>query len=109
MNVLMIDELPSELWVSWDNVFICVYRKKQEVAKEIHGRSCQWWYEVSEGVSSLINTEGFLQSERIKRADMMNDQFESVYTQEDTDSIPDKDPSPHSPLELTESQNWCKT
>ena len=47
------------------------------------------------GVSSLIDKNGFLQSESTKRAEVLNDQFVSVYTDEDTKSIPHKGPSPY--------------
>ena len=49
----------------------------------------------STGVSPLINKDGFLQSDSKQKADILNSQFQSVYTQENTDSIPDKGPSPH--------------
>ena len=46
----------------------------------------------SEGVSSLIDKNGFLQSESTKRAEVLNDQFVSAYTHEDTEIIPHKGP-----------------
>ena len=46
-------------------------------------------------MSPLINKEGFLQSDSSKKADILNDQFQSEYTQENTSSIPNKGPSPH--------------
>ena len=46
-------------------------------------------------MSSLINKDGFLQSQSTKTADILNDQFESAYTWEDTDNIPDKGSSHH--------------
>ena len=49
----------------------------------------------SEGVSSLIDKNGFLRRESTKRADVLNDQFVSVYTREDIESIPQKGPCPH--------------
>ena len=50
---------------------------------------------VSEGVSSLIDKNGFLQSKSTKSAEVLNDQFVSAYTHEDTESIPHKGPSPY--------------
>ena len=47
------------------------------------------------GVSSLIDKNGYLQSDTITRADILNDQFQSVYTEEDQNNMPDKGPSPH--------------
>ena len=47
------------------------------------------------GVSELVNKEGFLQSNTTAKAEILNEQFHSVYTQEDTGTIPDKGPSPH--------------
>lgn len=49
----------------------------------------------STGVSPLINKDSYLQSDSKQKADILNSQFQSVYTQENTDSIPDKGPSPH--------------
>ena len=49
----------------------------------------------SKGVSSLINKHGFLQSKSTKRADILNNQFESAYTCEDTNNISNKGPSQH--------------
>lgn len=47
------------------------------------------------GVSSLLDGNGFLQSDTTARADILNDQFRSVYTKEDMNTMPDKGPSPH--------------
>ena len=49
----------------------------------------------AEGVCPVINKDGFLQSDSSKKADILNDQFQSEYTQENTSSIPNKGPSPH--------------
>ena len=49
----------------------------------------------NEGVSSLIDKDGFLQSDSQKKSDILNNQFQSVYTREDTSNLPDKGPSPH--------------
>ena len=53
----------------------------------------------NEGVSSLIDQDGFLQSDSQKKADILNSQFQSVYTREDTSNLPDKGPSPHPTME----------
>ena len=52
----------------------------------------------SEGVSSLIDKNGFLQGDSTKRAEVLNDQFVSAYTKEDTERLPSKGPSPFSAM-----------
>ncbi|CAG2209800.1 unnamed protein product [Mytilus edulis] len=47
----------------------------------------------SSGVSALTNTDGFLHSESSQKAEILNDQFQSVYTKEDMTSIPNRGPS----------------
>ena len=47
------------------------------------------------GVSSLVDKDGYLLSDTTKRANILNEQFQSVYTKEDTNKMPDKGPSPH--------------
>ena len=49
----------------------------------------------SAGVSPLKNEDGFLKSDNQSKANILNSQFESAYTKEDTSSLPDKGPSPH--------------
>ena len=49
----------------------------------------------SAGVSPLKNEDGFLKSDILSKANILNNQFESVFTKEDTSSLPDKEPSPH--------------
>ena len=46
-----------------------------------------------------MNEDGYLQSESSVKADILNKQFQSVYTREDTDSIPEKGPSPYQPMQ----------
>ena len=48
---------------------------------------------VSEGVSPLLNSDGFLQSDSQQKANILNDQFQSVYTRKNTEGIPDMGPS----------------
>ena len=48
----------------------------------------------STGVAPLTNKDGYLQSDSTKKAEILNEQFQSIYTEEDTDNIPDKGPSP---------------
>ena len=47
------------------------------------------------GVSPLENKDGFLKSENTSKANILNDQFVSVFTKEDTSSFADKGPSPY--------------
>ena len=47
------------------------------------------------GVAPLKNKQGFLQSDNHRKADILNEQFTSVFTREDTRHIPDKGPSPY--------------
>ena len=49
----------------------------------------------SAGVSPLKNEDGFLKSDNLSEANILNNQFESVFTKEDTSSLPDKGPIPH--------------
>ena len=48
----------------------------------------------AEGVSPLMNKNGFLHSDSSKKADILNEQFQSEYTLEQTSSMPSKGPSP---------------
>ena len=56
-------------------------------------------YQEQHGVAPLMNKDGFLQSYPTKKAEILNQQFQSVYTKEDPGSIPDKGPSPYSSME----------
>ena len=42
------------------------------------------------GVATLKNKNGYLKSDKTSKAEILNEQFQSVYTREDTSSIPDK-------------------
>lgn len=48
----------------------------------------------SAGVAPLKNTDGFLQSNSAKKAEILNEQFRTAFTTEDTSCIPDKGDSP---------------
>ena len=59
-------------------------------------------------VSSLIDKNGFLQSESAKRAEVLNDRFVSAYTHKDTEGIPHKGPSPYASMhtiKLTQAES----
>jgi hypothetical protein len=47
------------------------------------------------GVPPLKNKDGFLKSDSASKAEILNDQFVSVFTKEDLTSMPNKGPSPH--------------
>ena len=51
----------------------------------------------SSGVAPL-RKEGILHSDSTVKADILNDQFTSVFTREDTKDIPQKPNSPYSPV-----------
>ena len=47
------------------------------------------------GVAPLKNNDGFLQSDNQSKADILNQQFSSVFTREESSSTPSKGPSPY--------------
>ena len=49
----------------------------------------------SSGVAPLEDTDGILYSDTPAKADILNNQFRSVFTKEDFDNLPSKGPSPH--------------
>ena len=57
------------------------------------------------GVSPLKNKDGFLKSDSTSKANILNNQFVSVFTKEDTGSLPDKGPSPYPSMPNIEV-NW---
>ena len=48
----------------------------------------------SQGVHPLKNKDGFIQSDSAQKAEILNDQFKSVFTQEDMTNFPSKGNSP---------------
>ena len=81
------------------------------VSDSYKGNSKKFWSYIkstgqeSAGVSPLKNEDGFLKSDNQSKANILNNQFESVFTKEDTSSIPDKGPSPHPEMPNIEV-NW---
>ena len=57
------------------------------------------------GVSPLNNKDDFLKSDSTSKANIINDQFVSVFTKEDNSSLPDKGPSPYPSMPNIEV-NW---
>jgi hypothetical protein len=53
----------------------------------------------SKDLSSLRDNQGYLHSEAKDKAEILNAQFKSVYTQEDHTNIPHKGPSPYSAMQ----------
>ena len=49
----------------------------------------------SSGVAPLKDTDGLLNSYTPAKAEILNNQFHSVFTKEDFDNLPSKGPSPH--------------
>ena len=50
------------------------------------------------GVATLKNKNDYLKSDKTSKAEILNEQFQSVYTREDTSSIPAKGRSPNPPM-----------
>ena len=62
-----------------DFLWSCIKSKSQEAS----------------GVSELVNRDGIIQSNTDDKKQIMNEQFRSVYTQEDNCTIQDKVSIPH--------------
>ena len=63
----------------------------------------------STGVAPLINKDRYFQSYPTKKAEILSQQFQSVYTKEDPNNIPDKRPSPYSSMaDITVNPNGVK-
>ena len=58
------------------------------------------------GVSPLKNKGDFLKSDSTSKAYILNEQFVSVFTKEDTSSLPDKGPSPYPSSMPNIEVNW---
>ena len=65
------------------------------MSSDCKGNSKKFWAYVKSkgqeftGVAPLKNQDGFLQSDNKARANILNEQFKSVFTREDNSSIPD--------------------
>ena len=61
------------------------------------------------GIAPLKKSDGLLYSDAPTQADILNKQFHSVYTREDTGNIPSKGPSPHKSMnKISISTNGVK-
>lgn len=75
------------------------------VSEDFNTKSKKFWSYVkskrqdSTGVSPLKNAEGFLQSDSVTKAEILNQQFQSAFTAEDTSNIPSKGDSPFPDME----------
>ena len=73
----------------------------QTVCGELQGNSKRFWSYLkskrqdSQGVAPLRKTDGLLYNDVASKADILNQQFHSVYTREDTTNMPNKGPSPY--------------
>ncbi|KAL8613875.1 hypothetical protein ACOMHN_032865 [Nucella lapillus] len=71
------------------------------VSEDYRTNSKRFWSYVNskkqeaDGVAPLKDKQGFLRSNSQNKAEILGDQFRSVFTEEDTTSIPDKGPSPY--------------
>ena len=72
----------------------------EDVVSDGENRNKFWSYIKSKGqefsgVAPLKNKAGFIQSDNLSKANILNDQFHSVFTNEDHTHFPDKGPSPY--------------
>ena len=71
------------------------------VSEDLHKNPKRFWSYIksrkqeSSGITSLKNKDGYLHSDTVSKADILNKQFHSVYTKEDYTNMPDKGPSPY--------------
>ncbi|KAL8609731.1 hypothetical protein ACOMHN_042770 [Nucella lapillus] len=71
------------------------------VSEDYRTNSKRFWSYVkskkqeADGVAPLKDKQGFLRSNSQNKAEILGDQFRSVFTEEDTTSIPHKGPSPY--------------
>ena len=78
---------------------------EEVVSQDLKENSKRFWSYVkskrqeASGVSALLNEDGFLQSDTTVKAEILNKQFQSVYMQQNTNSFPDKSPSPYQPMQ----------
>ncbi|KAL8617025.1 hypothetical protein ACOMHN_014196 [Nucella lapillus] len=64
----------------------------------------------SQGVSLLKNTEGYLKSDNCSKAEILNNQFKSVFTEEDLSHMPDKGDSPYQAMDdITVTEKGVQT
>ena len=75
------------------------------VSQDLKENSKRFWSFIkskrqeASGVLALMKEDGYLQSDSSVKAKILNKQFQSVYTRDDTDSIPEKGPSPYQPMQ----------
>ncbi|KAL8604168.1 hypothetical protein ACOMHN_047380 [Nucella lapillus] len=64
----------------------------------------------SQGVSPLKNTEGYLKSDNCSKAEILNNQFKSVFTEEDLSHMPNKGDSPYQAMDdITVTEKGVQT
>jgi len=74
---------------------------KEIVSKELKDNPKRFWSYIksrkqdASGITALKNKDGFLHSDTPTKAEILNNQFHSVYTKEDLNNIPHKGQSPH--------------
>jgi hypothetical protein len=71
------------------------------VSEDLHKNPKRFWSYIksrkqeSSGITSLKIKDGYLHSDTVSKADILNKQFHSVYTKDDYTNMPDKGPSPY--------------
>ena len=76
----------------------------EEVSSDYRDNAKKFWSYIKSkgqewtGVAPLKNKMGFLQSDNKSKADILNDQFQSVFTKENLNNFPDKGKSPYSTM-----------
>ncbi|KAL8592877.1 hypothetical protein ACOMHN_050704 [Nucella lapillus] len=90
----------------------------EDVSEDYRTNSKRFWSYVkskkqeADGVAPLKDKQGFLRSNSQNKAEILGDQFRSVFTEEDTTSIPDKGPSPYPdilPIRVSEAGHAPKS
>ena len=82
-----------ETWKTTQRFWSYVKHRKQDIS----------------GIAPLKKSDGLIYSDAATQADILNKQFNSVYTREDTGNIPSKDPSRHKSMaKITVSTNGVK-
>ena len=110
--------------LNYINIHICVctcvcnayYNYIRDIiSPDLHQRPKRFWSYISSrkcdnnGVAPLRNTDGLIYSDAKSKADILNNQFSSVFTQEPKDNLPDLGISTHpemTPITINEAGVW---
>ena len=99
------------LWVRFTNRGF----SNSPISKWTLGFGQRFWSYISSrrcdnnGVAPLRNTDGLIYSDAKSKADILNNQFSSVFTQEPKDNLPDLGTMQHTPRNDTNhhQRGWC--